>query len=293
MIAQHFTLLLLLFFATITAGVAGELERLATPSNIQHPLPAISIIIDDLGAQLSVGKRAVALPGEITYAFLPYTRHAAQLAELAHQRNREVMLHMPMQAISDNHLGEGGLMLDMTHQNFLATLKKNLQAVPHISGINNHMGSLLTQHPGHMAWLMEALSKRDELFFVDSRTTDHTVAYQIAAEYEIPAVNRNIFLDNERSKTEIGKQFERLIALAQQKGTAVAIGHPYPETIAFLEQVLPTLKQRGIELIKTSHIIKRKHLLEITIPQAMFAARKTANSAKQPHQSPPTNTTQQ
>lgn len=282
----------LLFFISlitpnlITPAVAGEtrfgFER-AAPVNIQQPLPAISIIIDDLGQQLTAGERAVALPGAVTYAFLPFTSHATHLAELAHQQKKEVMVHMPMQAIGENNLGKGGLTLDMSQQHFLSTLKENLNAVPHISGINNHMGSLLTQHPCYMNWLMAVLSERNDLFFVDSRTTEHTVAYQMATEYKIPSINRNVFLDNIRSEAAISRQFDRLIKLAKRNGTAVAIGHPYPETIAFLEKKIPILEQQGITLIKTSALIKRKKLIEVTIPQAMFAAQEIDSAADRPH----------
>jgi polysaccharide deacetylase 2 family uncharacterized protein YibQ len=286
---RRLTLVLLLAIFTIKPGLASEaklgFER-PLPTNIQQPLPAISIIIDDLGGQRAIGERAVALPGAITYAFLPHTSHAVHLAELAHQQNKEVMIHMPMQPIGDNNLGTGGLTLNMSQQSFISTLKENLSAIPHISGINNHMGSLLTQHPGKMAWLMQTLSEEhDDLFFVDSRTTEHTVAYTIAAEFEIPRINRNVFLDNIRSEAEISIQFKRLLTLAKRHGTAVAIGHPYPETIAFLEQMLPTLQQQGIELIKTSRLIKRKHLIETTIPESMFAAKETNNQSGMPRTS--------
>jgi len=288
---QHLTLALLLAIFTIQPGQASEakfgFER-SLPTNIQQPLPAISIIIDDLGGQRAIGERAVALPGAITYAFLPHTSHAIHLAELAHQQNKEVMIHMPMQAIGDNNLGTGGLTLDMSQQSFISTLKENLSAIPHISGVNNHMGSLLTQHPGKMAWLMQTLSEEHhELYFVDSRTTEHTVAYTIAAEFEVPRIKRNVFLDNVRSEAEIAVQFKRLLTLAKRHGTAVAIGHPYPETIAFLEQILPTLQQQGIELIKTSRLIKRKHLIETTIPESMFAAKETNNQSGMPRTSQP------
>jgi polysaccharide deacetylase 2 family uncharacterized protein YibQ len=286
---RRLTLVLLLAIFTIKPGLASEaklgFER-PLPTNIQQPLPAISIIIDDLGGQRAIGERAVALPGAITYAFLPHTSYAVHLAELAHQQNKEVMIHMPMQPIGDNNLGTGGLTLNMSQQSFISTLKENLSAIPHISGINNHMGSLLTQHPGKMAWLMQTLSEEhDDLFFVDSRTTEHTVAYTIAAEFEIPRINRNVFLDNIRSEAEISIQFKRLLTLAKRHGTAVAIGHPYPETIAFLEQMLPTLQQQGIELIKTSRLIKRKHLIETTIPESMFAAKETNNQSGMPRTS--------
>ncbi len=280
-------ILMLLAISAIKPGLAGDaklgFER-PHPTNTQQPLPAVSIIIDDLGEQRALGERAVALPGEITYAFLPHTSHAVHLAELAHQQNREVMIHIPMQPVGDNNLGKGGLTLDMSQQSFIATLKGNLNAVPHISGINNHMGSLLTQHPGKMAWLMQTLSEEHgDLFFVDSRTTEHTVAYTIAAEFEIPRINRNVFLDNIRTEKEIGIQFKRLLTLAKRHGTAVAIGHPYPETLKFLEQMLPTLQQQGIELIKTSSLIQRKQLLETTPPDTMLAAKERHNQIGLPH----------
>lgn len=264
-------------------AVGGATEPASAP-NIEQPLPAISIIIDDLGEQLVAGKQAIALPGQITYAFLPHTGYAARLAELAHQQNKEVMLHMPMQAIGENRLGSGGLTLDMSHNDFLSALKSSLDSVPHISGLNNHMGSLLTQHPGHMTWLMEALSsEHDHLYFVDSRTTDHTIAHQIATEYKVPTISRNVFLDNSRDEVAISRQFERLIKQAEQNGTAVAIGHPYAETLAFLQKALPTLEQRGIELISTSMIIKRRELIEVTIPQAMFAVREVSQQGDENH----------
>lgn len=278
---------LLLVISAIKPGLAGDaklgFER-PHPTNTPQPLPAVSIIIDDLGEQRVLGERAIALPGEITYAFLPHTSHAFHLAELAHQQNREVMIHIPMQPVGDNSLGKGGLTLDMSQQNFIATLKDNLNAIPHISGINNHMGSLLTQHPGKMTWLMQTLSEEhDDLFFVDSRTTEHTVAYTIAAEFEIPSINRNVFLDNIRTEKEIGIQFERLLTLAKRHGTAVAIGHPYPETLKFLEQMLPTLQQQGVELIKTSSLIQRKQLLETTTSDTMLAAKKSNKQMGLPH----------
>jgi len=283
----HLTLTLLLVISSIKPGLADDaklgFER-PLPLNIQQPLPAVSIIIDDLGEQRAIGERAVALPGEITYAFLPHTSHSIHLAKLAHRQNKEVMVHIPMQPVGDNNLGKGGLTLDMSQQHFIATLKENLHAIPHISGINNHMGSLLTQHPGKMAWLMQTLREEHaDLFFVDSRTTEHTVAYTIATEFEIPRINRNVFLDNIRTEKEIAIQFKRLLILAKRHGTAVAIGHPYPETIDFLEQMLPTLQQQGIELIKTSSLIKRKQRLEATIPDTMFAAKESDKQMGLPH----------
>ncbi len=133
--------------------------------------PAISIIIDDIGARLRADRRAIDLPGPVAFAFLPHTPHGPALAELAHAQGKEVLLHMPMQAIEDGPLGPGAVTLHMDRTEFVDAVRRALATVPHVSGVNNHMGSLLTRHPGHMTWLMQELKARGNLFFVDSRTS--------------------------------------------------------------------------------------------------------------------------
>ena len=213
---------------------------LASLAHASDKRPAqISIIIDDMGGQLNAGLQALQLPGAVTYAFLPHTPHGRSLANAAHSLNREVMLHLPMQAMGSNKLGPGGLTLDMSRTQFNQTFLNDLKAIPHVTGINNHMGSLLTRHPGHMKWLMEEIKQQDGLFFIDSRTTHHTVANQIANEFEIPARQRDVFLDDDPSPAAISKQFERLIKKANQFGSAIGIGHPYESTLAILSQQIP------------------------------------------------------
>ena len=120
------------------------------------------------------------------------------------------------------------------------------------------MGSLLTQHPGHMSWLMQTLSSRtDNLFFVDSKTTAQTVASRIAEEHYIPNISRDVFLDNIRSEQAIHHQLKYLKKIAKRKGHAVAIGHPYPSTIKLLTEYLPTLLEHNIEVVPVTALIKR------------------------------------
>ena len=219
--------------------------------------PAISIIIDDLGNLKSRDSRAIYLPGAVTYAFLPHTPHARELAMLAHSLNKEVMLHLPMESMQHNHLGPGGLTLDMTYQEFARQLRADLESVPHIAGVNNHMGSLLTQHPGHMAWLMQEISKHDNLYFVDSYTTKTSVANQLANEHWVPNLRRDVFLDDDRDPLKIKREFNRLIQKAKENGIALGIGHPYPETLAILEAELPALEAEGIQLVAVSKLLDR------------------------------------
>ncbi len=102
---------------------------------------------------------------------------------------------------------------------------------------------------------MEEIRDREGMFFVDSYTTHESVAMQLAAELGVAAARRHVFLDNERSAEALAKQFERLMELAHQHGVAVAIGHPYPETLAFLERVLADLDETMIELIPVSEAL--------------------------------------
>ena len=219
--------------------------------------PIVGLIIDDLGDRLADGRRAIALPGAVTYAILPQTTYSRRLAELAHSTGKEVMLHQPMQAVNGKAMGPGGIDLDMSQSALQRILAANLASVPHARGVNNHMGSLLTRHPGHMAWLMEGLAHHGSLYFVDSTTTSHTVARRIALEHALPTTRRDIFLDHLREPAAILRQLVRLVEQARTTGAALAIGHPYPETLAVLERVLPHLKEFGVELVPVSELISQ------------------------------------
>lgn len=218
--------------------------------------PVISIIIDDMGMRKDRGNRIVRLPGAVACSFLPHSPYTRKLALHAHSMNKEVLLHLPMQSIHNNPMGPGGLSLNMTEKEFIDALQKDLEAVPHVSGVNNHMGSLLTRHPGHMLWLMQAINRNGKLFFVDSRTTNATVAEKVAHENGIPSMQRDIFLDNNKDPSAIRAQFKKTIERARRTGTALAIGHPYETTISVLEEMLPELEHYKVRLVSVAEMIK-------------------------------------
>lgn len=230
---------------------AGLLAVTAMADTVTQP--RIAIIIDDLGYQLDAGRRAIALPGPLAYAVLPATPRGRQLAETAYRSGKEVLLHLPLQAVDHEAADEpGGITLDMSRTVFAGMFSAALESVPFAIGVSSHRGSLLTRHPGHMQWLMQEIRARDSLFFIDSFTTHHSVALQMAREAGVAATKRDVFLDNDRSAAALDKSFERLKWLARQRGVAVGIGHPYPETIDFLAIVLPGLAAQGYELVPIS-----------------------------------------
>jgi len=219
--------------------------------------PRIALIIDDLGNLRAAGERTAALQGPVAFAILPHTPHAAYLANLANSSGKEVLLHLPLQPVDTGNVrGIGNIELNLSRGQFARIFGANLASVPYVTGINTHMGSLITQHPGHMSWLMRELHQRGDLFFVDSRTTAASVALQVALEYGVPATRRDVFLDDDPDPRAIAAQFDRLKNLARVHGGAVAIGHPRPGTLSFLEAVLPRLGDEGIELVPVRAIIR-------------------------------------
>lgn len=214
----------------------------------------IAIIIDDIGYSFDRGKTVAMLPAALTLAIIPHTANSVKLANLAHQQGKEIILHVPMSNLLDKPLDKGALTHEMGYFLFRDTLKNNLQSVPHVVGINNHMGSLLTQQSTPMSWLMEILLE-ENLFFVDSKTSPETIAGRTAQSFGIPHAERHVFLDNERDFFSIARQFDAFIKESKTRGYGIAIAHPYPETLAFLAQILPKLPALDVRLVPVSHLL--------------------------------------
>ncbi|MDX1755483.1 MAG: divergent polysaccharide deacetylase family protein [Marinobacter sp.] len=222
----------------------------ASASTGQVP-PTIAIIIDDMGHNRHEGERLIALEQPITLAFLPYRRFTTMLAKQAHRNNKEIMLHAPMANTRNFDLGAGGLTSEMGRHDTISTLRRALQSIPHVRGVNNHMGSRLTQMMEPMEWVMSELY-RYPLYFVDSRTIASSVASDVAEAYQIPTLTRDVFLDHEQTEEFVDRQFQRLIQMARQNGSAIGIGHPHKVTVDYLEKHLPQLDQQGIAVATVS-----------------------------------------
>lgn len=218
------------------------------------------MVIDDLGESREQGLRAIALPTPLTVAILPYATHSDEIARRAVAAGKDVIVHVPMQPMHGQILGHGGLTMQLDRGQFLARVNAALDAVPFARGANNHMGSLLTARRDRMDWLMSAIASRRGWLFLDSRTTKHTVAAIAAVDAGVPAISRDVFLDNYRDSDAVQRALERAVTLARRRGFAVAIGHPHPHTLAVLERVLPTLPARGVRPVSLTRIAQRQRL---------------------------------
>lgn len=242
---MRFSLALALFCCLTGAAHAAPTSHDAAPHKAY-----LSLVIDDLGQNLPRDRRVLALPGPVTAAVMPDTPHAAEFAREAHKAGKIVILHMPMDPATGPFAWHPDLPVDELEKRLNAAFK----AVPYTSGINNHMGSRMTSQPQAMAWLMADLQRRHKLF-VDSRTSAQTVAAAQAQKIGLASVSRDVFLDDVRTEQAITTQLDTAIKLAHKQGSAVMIGHPYPQTLAVLERELPKLKARGIELIDIKQMI--------------------------------------
>lgn len=213
----------------------------------------IALIIDDMGNNKQ-DALAFTLPANVTFAILPNKALSETFSKRAAAQQREVMLHMPMESLAGNNQEKNVLLSNMAPQQIVQTLKIALSSVPHAVGVNNHMGSRLTQLSLPMSVTMEFLSQQG-LFFVDSRTTRYSKAEVIAKQNGVLSTKRNVFIDHTPSHEQIDKQFNRLLRLSKKYGYAVGIAHPYPQTLEYLKVHLDTLQRRGITLVKLSDVV--------------------------------------
>ena len=213
----------------------------------------MSIIIDDLGQSPNRDSRTLALPGPVTMAIMPDTPHATDFARQAHRAGKTVILHMPMDPATGPYAWHPGI----AGEELARRLDSALVKVPYAAGINNHMGSRMTAQREPMAWLMGELQRR-HLFFVDSRTSAATVAAAEAQAQGLAHVSRDVFLDDVRTTEAIAGQLQQGVALAHKQGSAVLIGHPYPQTLEVLARELPRLKDQGVTLIRLQQMIAER-----------------------------------
>lgn len=215
----------------------------------------IAIILDDIGYNRASGERALQLPAAVTFSVIPFTPYSHSLAEKAHRQQREILLHLPMES-ADSHrrLDEGGLTGQQPETEIRTRVNAAIAAVPHAIGLNNHMGSRLTADSQRMNWVMEEV-RQTPLFFIDSMTSVDSVAGRTARRLSIPSLSRDVFLDNEPETAAIDTAFRHLLQKARKDGYAVAIGHPHPATLNYLQRRLPQLSTEQVELVPLSQLV--------------------------------------
>lgn len=238
------------------APMPARLPEASAGAVPQSPSDArLAVILDDMGNDDVAAKTLLALPFPLTLSVLPDLRFSREVAEDAYRRGDQVMLHLPMQSEAGSEGAQAQeLRIGMSAEQVKATLSSMLQTVPHAMGVNNHEGSLATADHHLMDELMPLLHERN-LFFIDSRTSAATVAYDAATRAGVPAASRRVFLDDNLSREAILAQLDVARQDALRDGSAIAIGHPHAATIEALSEELPRLRSEGIRLVFASELV--------------------------------------
>jgi hypothetical protein len=220
----------------------------------------IALVIDDLGRSVAEVERLLALGVPLGYAVLPWERRTREVAARLARAEAELLCHLPMAGRAGANPGPGALSPGDRPARLAALTRRALDELPEAAGVNNHMGSRLTADPEAMAAVLDAVAARG-LYFLDSRTTPDSVAFDLARARDLPAARRDLFLDEDPGEGAIEEAFDRLLDLARARGAAVAIGHPRPATLAVLARRIPDALARGFEFVPPSDLLEREERL--------------------------------
>ena len=221
-------------------------------------LPRIAIVIDDLGGEEnSISRELLTWDIPITFSILPFVPHAKRLASEAHQKGREIILHVPMEphGYPRTNPGKGVLLHTMSKEGLRRQLLEDIEAVPYIRGVSNHMGSRLMEDPDKLKVILTELKKKD-LFFLDSRTTSQSVGFQTARSLGVKSGERSVFLDHAQGEQAVMQSLELLTQTALSSGKAIGIGHPHAATIISLKKMIPRIQEKGIQIVPLSELLE-------------------------------------
>jgi polysaccharide deacetylase 2 family uncharacterized protein YibQ len=231
-------------------------RRYAIPVMLDERKAKIAIVIDDMGVNRPKSREVIDLPSVLTLAFLPYANKVDEMAEDARIKGHELMVHMPMEPLNTSaNPGPDALRTTMTSDELNAAIHTNLSKFGKYVGINNHMGSKFTQDVPALKELVAILKERG-LFFLDSKTIASSQAYNEAKAAGVPAVERDVFLDDNPSLDSVRHQMRVAEAVARKKGFAVVIGHPKENTIQVLKEFLSQADAKGFQVVPLSAIVK-------------------------------------
>jgi len=235
---------------------AEEKEKEVPP---EPPEGRVAIILDDMGDSLEVLQEICELGQPVTISVLPLSLYAEETARVAHENGLEVMLHLPGESLNHqegNSLTAGLIKSGMSEADVLSLVEESLARVPYVQGVNNHMGSKITQEESIMRPILDLLKSRG-LFFLDSRTTAQSIAFDLAKKMGLKAAFRNVFLDSSVGVDFSKKKIIELFRLSQKTGKAIGIGHPFPETLQALRENIHLAKKYKVKPVFASEIILR------------------------------------
>ncbi len=242
--------------ALVGDAIAPQFQRITSmPRPVWTGAPRMAIIVDDGGYYAEATNRILALDTGLTLSILPFAPLSQSTALHGAELGFEIMLHMPMASFNAIHNAPGFIAPEMESDEIVMRLDAALAAVPTAIGLNNHTGSRFTANESAMETLLTAVKARS-LYFIDSRTTTQSKALEVATRMQVPTVPRDLFLDNSPSIPAIRARFQELINMSLKHGTAVGICHFRPNTAVVMEEVLPEIREKGIQIVHVSQLLR-------------------------------------
>ena len=205
-------------------------------------LPRVAVVIDDLSTNRKKAEEILKISPALTLSVLPQETYTKWVAEEGYKLGHDIIGHIPMEAKEPHKLGRGGLYTWMSDDEILKTLQEDINSIPHIKGVSNHMGSAFTEDERAMKALLSGIKKYN-LFFLDSITTAKSAGAKTAGLQGIKLFKRDVFLDEKDTPEDIKAQWDKAVKIAKEKGYAVVLAHPRKNTIEFLKNVIRDNKE--------------------------------------------------
>ncbi len=249
--------------APVSPPVATGVKRVPPVAVLTPVMPTvvgkIALVLDDWGYNLRHRDFITDNDFHVTLAVLPFRDHSTHIAQLAYHKDKDVIIHMPMEPHNKDQYGleENTLLTSMDKKTVLGLLDNAFANVPYAKGISNHMGSMATEDTRLMKVVMGYLGEHG-LLFLDSFVTPKSVCKSLARSFRVGFALREIFIDNESDEEYIRAQMLKLAAKAKRNGLAVGIGHDRPHTIAVLKRMIPELERQGYRFVNLSEIVEKR-----------------------------------
>ncbi|KAF0218306.1 MAG: hypothetical protein FD174_3059 [Geobacteraceae bacterium] len=240
-------------YTTLTVTPPARYPKIKRPTGPG----TVAIIVDDMGSNIQEARALMGINVPITFSLIPGLPKVKEVAEAAHGKGVQVMVHMPMEpkGYPQQRMEKSGLLLGQENEEIKRRVRGYLQTIPHAVGANNHMGSQFTEDEEKMGAVFNVLKERG-FFFIDSRTSPKSVGYALARAVGIETASRNVFLDNDQQVGAVKAQLGQLAGMARKRGSAIGICHPHRATIQALAAELPVLQKEGITFVYASELVR-------------------------------------
>ena len=222
--------------------------------------PKVAIVLDDFGLTYKRNppdEEWMSFAQPLTFAVMPDSPRTKEAAKATVAAGKELIIHYPFDPFQKLALAKDAAAPEDV-ASVTRLLETCLRDMPDAVGMNNHRSYHGTQNRPLMREFMKIL-KTKNLFFLDSKVSPKTVAYEEAKAAGIPAAMNYIFLDTAPLHTQAfcARNLAAAVAHARKHGEAVAVGHHYFRgTLDCLKEAMPRYAKEGVEFVKVSALAR-------------------------------------